>query len=193
MASLAGVVAADSFTWYFTYRADQDRKRGVCALLSSEILHNTTVLTVLRGKLDLLVQFDDPYSALAVFRSTAKSPQWQTARWCLPDIGVAVKRADLLRLTEWYVDLDQVTLLYDHLMGLVMHLGLSQHDEKTNQVAQAGVQEVKGLAEFAGKLVGNTPPLPDKRFEGDLGVEEYVKDLVDRQTAPDNAEHEDSA
>jgi hypothetical protein len=193
VASLAGVVAAAAFTRYFTYRADEDRKLGVRALLSSEMLHNATALTVLQGHLDLLAQFDDSMSALAVFRSTAKSPQWQRTRWNLPDVGGAVALADLLRLTEWYKDLDQMTYLYDNMIGLVIQLDLSQRDEKTNWRAHVGVQELKGIAKFAGKLVGNMPPLPDKRFDSDSGVKRYYKDLADRQTAPATGEHDEGA
>jgi hypothetical protein len=180
VASLVGAGAAAAFTWYFSFQADRKRQQGVRALLSSEILHNATALIMLQGNLAQLAQIDDPVSALAVFRNTAKSPQWQTARWNLPDVGVAVQRAALLRLTEWYKDLDQMTYLYDHMVGVVIHLDLRQRDETTNQLAQAGVQQVKGLAERAGKLGRNPPPLPDTWFDSDPGVKRYVKDLIDR-------------
>jgi hypothetical protein len=195
--SIVAVIVATALSGLLGKWTEHQRRQGVCALLSSEILHNTTALIVLQGNLDrLAAQFDDPRVALAVFRSTAKSPQWQTMRWCLPEVGVAVQMAVLLRLTEWYNDLDQMTFLYDHLVGVVMRLDLRQRDEKMNRAAQADVQEMKRLAELADNLVRNTPPLPDTRFEGDPGVKQYVKDLVDRQTrqtTPATDEHDDGA
>lgn len=158
IASLAGVVAAAAFTWYFTYRTDQDRKRGVRALLSSEIQLNKTVLTTQRENLNRLMQEHDPMDAVVTFSAAAHIPQWQTARWNLPDVIVAVSPAELRGLTAWYFDLAQVTSTYDVLVGYVAHV------ERRTLDMQGAFDTMKLVVTAMDQAIRSTPPLLDPRL-----------------------------
>lgn len=173
--SILGVIGGAAVNLVIVVRTERRRRRGVRMLVTQELWHNQTILIVLRAELETSLQYDDACLSVADFRATAGLPRWQRVRWELPDVDVAFDLTNLTRVSEWYVKLEGLTLLYDRLMKQVVHL-----NNVTQEQGAGVVEQIKGMVDYVADLLANPPPLPDERLERDRGMKRYVRDLLER-------------
>lgn len=179
--SVLAVVVAAAFTWFFNVRSDHQRRHGIRALLSQEILHNLRLLVNLRAALQQLLAAQSPHRPEGALRAI-RPPRWQRSRWDLPDVGVSISTNELKALAIWYVGLDQVAYLYEQVWLEANNTAeVLVLDDAMSEISTAPVKVMLNVV-FAetDKLLKQTPAILDKRIDPDGSLQRIVEELVRR-------------
>src|SRR5258707_12061148 len=89
--SILAVIVATALSGGMSRHIEHERRQGIRALLSQELLHNETALNILARRLEMLINAGNIRHTLANFSTNATPPHWERSRWSLPDVGAALK------------------------------------------------------------------------------------------------------
>ncbi len=91
---------------------------------------------------------------------------------------------------EWYTKLDGLTFLYERLAEQVRHLQIANGGPVLDAtMGEHVVEQIRGLIDYANDLRTNAPPLLDAKLSSGESVQDYLKDLPQRESGKNAEPH----
>lgn len=188
LGALAGVAIASSFTLLHDSERERREKESTRTLLSLELLQNATAIITFRAALEATLGYPDSRHVTAAFLVTAVAPRWEKVRWNSLEVGRHLTPSELMRMGEWYTKLDGLTFLYERLTEQVRRLQIANGSPIVDvTMGEHVIQQIRGLVDYANELRTNAPPLLDAKLSSGDSVQDYLKDLLQRESGK-NAE-----